>query len=192
MVSYLDRLLEHSKEFDGLITVAVARELGIPIVELRKLAQRGKLTRIGRGVYRTQFGRFEHSSGYREALALVGPESFLYGDSALSFLKVGVFSSRKYLVATSRRVRKKLPIEISLKKVRDISVYDVVELDYVRTQSAYSALTEKILTTEPERILDALRDAVDQGHVSSEQAIALRESIQSQKFNDLSLLAHLD
>jgi len=177
MASIRDRLLDYSKEYDGLITTAAAKSLGIPVVELRKLAHRGKLTRVGRGVYRTAASRFEPKSAYREALALVGPEAFLVGESALAVHQIGVFNPRTYQIATTQRVRKKLPKQISLQRVKDITGYDVVEFDHVRSQSVYAALKELFWITEAERIHDAIEDGLNRNYISARQAAELTKMI---------------
>jgi len=48
----LDRLLEQAAVQHGYLTTHDAARLGVPAVELRKLAQRGRLTRAGHGLYR--------------------------------------------------------------------------------------------------------------------------------------------
>ena len=62
----------------GLITSAQAREVGISNKELVQYAIRGKIERVGQGVYRLVQRIPEPNDGYALAVALVGPGAFLY------------------------------------------------------------------------------------------------------------------
>lgn len=47
-----DRLVEVAAEQHGYVTTRDARDIGVDPVQLRLLAGRGRLERVGRGVYR--------------------------------------------------------------------------------------------------------------------------------------------
>ncbi len=173
MPTIREQITNYALDRDGLFTLDDAAALGIPAVELRKLAHRGKLTRIGRGVYRTEYSRFEPKSAFREALALVGPEAFLIGESALSVHDIGVFNPGRIHIATTKRVRRNLPKTISLHWVKDKTTFDVMEYDHVKFQSPYSVIKEIFWFTESERILSAIEDAKEFGFLKSEQVSEL-------------------
>ena len=181
MPTIREQITQYALDKDGLITLSEAAALGIPAVELRKLVHRGKLTRIGRGVYRTQYSRFEPKSSFREALALVGPEAFLIGESALAVHDIGVFNPKRYHIATTNRIRRNLPEYISLKRVKDIFEYDVIEYDHVRFQSPYSVLKEILWFTESERILDAMQDAAEKGLLNPRQVSELTQNLEDRE-----------
>lgn len=181
MPTIREQITNYALDRDGLFTLDDAAALGIPAVELRKLAHRGKLTRIGRGVYRTQYSRFEPKSEFREALALVGPDAFLIGESALSVHDIGVFNPAQYQIATTKRIRRNLPKYISLYWVKDITTYEVIEYDHVKSQSPYSAIKQILRFTESERILDAIEDANQKGFFKSEQVSELIQMIKNRE-----------
>ena len=49
-----DTIYEHAADNYGLITSSEAKVLGVPNIELVKLAHRGRLSRLGHGVYRVK------------------------------------------------------------------------------------------------------------------------------------------
>ena len=52
VLTYLERLREIALDQHGFVTSAQAVESGIPKVELPKLASRGRIERVSRGIYR--------------------------------------------------------------------------------------------------------------------------------------------
>ena len=51
-MTYYDDIYERAVDENYLITTAEAREIGVPAIELAKLAHRGRLDYLGNGVYR--------------------------------------------------------------------------------------------------------------------------------------------
>jgi len=93
----------------GIITTTDAAELGIPAVEIRKLALRGALCKIGHGVYR--FDEFPRVVGTAEAeaVAIVGEDAYLEGASVLALLDLGHTNPARIEIATTRQNRRVLP-----------------------------------------------------------------------------------
>jgi len=93
----------------GLITSAQAREIGVTNNELVQYARRGKVERIGQGLYRlTHYVPTPYDS-YAEAVALVGPEAYLYGESVIAMHELAPTNPTNMHVATPKRVRRKMP-----------------------------------------------------------------------------------
>ena len=69
-MSYYDEIYEHAVDNHCLVTTADAAALGIPTIELGKLSSRGRLERLGNGVYR--LSRYVPSGTDR------GADNFLY------------------------------------------------------------------------------------------------------------------
>ena len=67
--SRFDELLALAGENDGLVTASQARAIGIVGSVLARLAQRGKLERVARGVYRIPHYPADRLSQYREAVS---------------------------------------------------------------------------------------------------------------------------
>ena len=87
-----------------------AKAIGIPSVELVKLAQRGRLTRLGYGVYKlAQYSpASDGRDAYADSLALVDKDAYLYGQSVLALHNLCPTNPARIYVATPRRIRKKL------------------------------------------------------------------------------------
>lgn len=93
----------------GLITSAQAREIGVANNELVQYAKRGKIERIGQGLYRLAHYVPTPYDSYAEAVALIGPEAFLYGESVIAMHELAPTNPTYIHVATPKRVRRKLP-----------------------------------------------------------------------------------
>lgn len=108
-MSYQQQLRHIAAYQHGIITTDDADELDIPAVELRKLAQRGAIRRIGHGVYR--FDDFPRTVGSdeAEAVAIVGEHAYLEGESVLALLELGHANPARIEIATTRQKRRALP-----------------------------------------------------------------------------------
>ena len=87
MTAY-EKIYEESIGNYGLITSARASELGISNMALVLLAQRGRLIRIGRGLYRLAHWLPTEFDGYAQAVMSVGEEAYLYGESVIALLNL--------------------------------------------------------------------------------------------------------
>lgn len=107
--TYRTQLWEVAVDHYGFVTTADAAELSIPAVELRKLAKRGFLDHVGRGLYR--FGalpptEFDH---YMEAVLWVGRGAVLSHDAVLALHDLAFANPSTIRVTTPHRVRKTRP-----------------------------------------------------------------------------------
>lgn len=93
----------------GYVTTHDAAELGVPAVELRKLAQRGFLERVGRGVYRFPDCPVTEPAEYMEAVLWAGEGAALSHDAVLALHDLGFANPSTIRVTVSRRVRKTHP-----------------------------------------------------------------------------------
>lgn len=98
----------------GLITSAQARGIGVANNELVQYAKRGKIERIGQGLYRLVRYTPTPYDSYAEAVALVGPEAYLYGESVIAMHELAPTNPTYIYVATPKRVRRKLPTYIKV------------------------------------------------------------------------------
>ena len=83
-MTYRQVLQEIARSSHGVVTTQQAREAGVPAVELRKIAARGFLQRIGHGAYRVLLVPATSFTPYAEALAVAGADSFLGPAATLS------------------------------------------------------------------------------------------------------------
>lgn len=157
-MTYQQQLRRVAAYQHGIITTAEADEIDIPAVALRKLALRGALRRIGHGVYR--FDEFPRTIGSAEAeaIALVGEEAYLEGESVLALLDLGHANPARIEVATRRQVRRNLPAWI--KVTRRTTLEDDETTAY---HGVPSLILRKALQQVKERIPHSRwKEAVDQ------------------------------
>lgn len=91
------------------MTTGDAARLGVPPVELRKLAGRGLLIRVDRGLYRFPDAPATSRDAFMEAVLWAGPDAALAYDSVLALHDLVLANPRSLRVVTPHRVRKTLP-----------------------------------------------------------------------------------
>lgn len=112
--TYRERLFEFALDHRGFVTTNDARALGIPTIELRKLAHRGKLEQVSRGVY--QFPQLAGSvnESFLRATLYVGADAYLTADAVLAVHDLANVNPRIIRVGTNKRVRHELPKQIKV------------------------------------------------------------------------------
>ena len=146
-MTYYDDLYEHAVDNYYLVTTDDANNLGIPPVELAKLAKRGRLQNLGRGLYRlTRYVPSEFDP-YAIAVARVGGSAYLYGESVLALLKLAPTNPDRIFVATSVRTRKRLPegIQVVSRKDAILSCQDTIMSERLN-EATHRARAEGFLT----------------------------------------------
>lgn len=120
--TYRRRLWERALDQYGYVTTGDAARLGVPPVELRKLAGRGLLIRVDRGLYRFPDAPATSRDAFMEAVLWAGPDAALAHESVLALHDLALANPRILRVATPHRVRKTHPradIAIVTEKVPD-------------------------------------------------------------------------
>lgn len=165
-MTYYDDIYEVAVDNYGLITSAEAKELGVSDQVMSMLAKRGRLEKRGHGVYKlTRYVPTPYDA-YAEAVALVGPRAYLYGESVIAMLELAPTNPSRVFVATPKRTRKKLPGYIMLVKADD----EVAHYEGIPSQSVHDAIRACRRTMMPERLGSAVREAERQGYITDEQA----------------------
>lgn len=113
--TYRDQLWDLATGQYGYVTTSDATELGVPSVALRRLAARGSLRRISRGLYRFTDFPVSELDGYMEAVLWVGPDAVLSHDAVLALHDLAFANPSTIRVTTPHRVRK-------TRQRRDISI----------------------------------------------------------------------
>lgn len=126
--TYRQRFWELALDQYGYVTTANAAELGIPRVELRKLASRGALENLGRGLYRFPDAPTTSRDAFMEAVLWVGRDAALSHDAVLALHDLASANPRTIRVVTPHRVRKtdaRLDVTIIPEQVpaRDLTTY---------------------------------------------------------------------
>ena len=170
-----DAIYEYAADNYGLITSSVAKSLGIPNVELVKLAHRGRLCRIGHGVYRLAHYIPTAFDKYAEAVAVVGNGAMIYGESVLAMHNLALVNPVAIQIAVQSRVRKTLPEYI--KVVYPEKACDEVEYEGVPSQSVFEAILVCKGAVMSERLIEAVGEARRQGLISEAEATTARTKL---------------
>ena len=174
---YRSALYALAAEHHGLVTTEMARAIGVPSVEVRKLAARGGMFSIARGLYRVEGIDGGDRAPYAEAVLRVGDDAHLVGDSVLAFHDLALVNPRRIKVGTPRRVRKDLPSHIQLVHTRTDPA-DLTEYDGIPSVTVAAALRDSIGAVMPDRLREATERAVNEGLVRRRDATALIAEIE--------------
>lgn len=176
--SYRQILRELAYDTHGVITVASAREAGVPPVELRKLTARGALRRIGHGVYRMIEAPSSNLDEFAEAVALGGEEAVLADESVLAAYGLGQVNLRKIRVVTPRRVRSRLPDTVEIEQ-RKVPLWDSGYIEGIPAMGVESALLGSRGRIMTERLVDAARKAEQRGLLDSAAAARVIKELET-------------
>lgn len=175
MTKYED-IFDIAADNHGLITSAQAREAGITNNELVQYAKRGRVTKVGHGLYQLAQWVPEQNDAYAWAVMSVGPSAVLYGESVIAMLGLAPTNPTRTFVATPRRCRRALPENLKVEWVDGIepgAIYDGIPC-----QSAYDAILACKGKMLPERLLTAAETARRQGFVSKQEFRSLKKELE--------------
>ncbi len=184
--SRMDELVEIAEENDGLLTSKQARNAGILDSVLVRLAQRGRLERAARGVYRIAHYPQSKFSQYREAIlwaqASQGPEN---PDVALShetaFAIYGISDANPQAVhitvPKAARLRRVRPKWIAIHRA-DLGPLDVTLYEGLPVTSITRTVTDVLNTTgRIELARQAVADVKRSGYINSSEAARLKRQV---------------
>jgi predicted transcriptional regulator of viral defense system len=183
----MDELYTIAEEHDGLLTSKEARLLGIQDSVLVRLAQRGRLERVSRGVYRIAHYPADKFAQYREAVLWAqashhGPECIaLSHETALLLYGISDLNpSRVHLtVPKSARFRREFPTWVTIHRAdlteQEIGLYEGIPVTTVSRSISDVLSTTHRTDVARQAITEALRD----GLLNSDQAKELRKLIKS-------------
>lgn len=173
-MTYYDDLYEIAVDNYYLVSTHQAKEAGIPPVELAKLAQRGKLTNISRGLYRLSRYVPHENDPYAIAVARLGESAYLCGESVIALLKLAPTNPSYICVASPSRVRRKLPEHIRVKKASAEDALTTYE--GILCQDVATAIRSASSTMMADRLRDAADAALREGYLlRSEHEELLKE-----------------
>lgn len=175
MTNY-EKLYEEAIGLNGIISVGQAKELGVPNIELVKLCKRGKLTRVGRGVYRLDKYFPQPTDQLASAILRVGGDAYIIGESVLGYYRLCPTHESVIYVGTTKRVRKTLPEEIKLCKRPEGD--ELCYMDGVRAQTIPAAIRTARGVVEPSRLQSAVKSALEQQLIDADMAEQLLKEIQ--------------
>jgi len=183
----MDELYTIAEEHDGLFTSREARSLGIQDSVLVRLAQRGRLERVSRGVYRIAHYPADKFAQYRQAVLWAqashhGPECIaLSHETALLLYGISDLNpSRVHLtVPKSARFRRERPAWVTIHRA-DLTEKELGQYEGIPVTTVSRSILDVVSTTHRtdvarQVITEALRD----GLLNSDQAKELRKLIKS-------------
>jgi predicted transcriptional regulator of viral defense system len=180
----MNELFDLAEANDGLFASKEAREKGIKDSVLVRLAQRGRLVRAARGVYRIAHYPPDKFAQYREAVlwaqASHGPEQIaLSHETALLIYGISNANPAKvHLTVPKRaRLRREKPGWIAIHRA-DLAPTDVSEHEGMPVTSPERTIVDVLTTSHRvDFARQALTDARHEGFLNSEQAARLRQQI---------------
>lgn len=165
MVKYRRQLWERALGNYGFVTTSDAEELGVPAVELRKLAARGGLTHIAYGIYRFDDAPADPNGQLYEAVLRVGPDAHLTGDAVLALHDLALVNPRRIRVGLPRRTKARLPDWIEVLR-QDLPPEDLTVYEGIPSATVARALIDSRGAVMGERLREALEDATRRGLVT--------------------------
>lgn len=174
-VTTYEQIYDESIGNNGIITARHAKELGIPAIALVKLCKRGKLTRIGHGVYRIDKYFPQETDPYAAAVAKVGEGAYIVGESVIGYYRLCPTHDAIVHVGTTKRVRRRLPDAIRLEKRPCGERLHL--MDGIPAQTIGQAIRTARATVEPSRLREAIDAALGRQLILQDEAEALRKEL---------------
>ncbi len=172
-MTYRQQVREFALDHYGYITTAEADELDVPAVELRKLAARGALAHVSRGLYRLTDAFATDRDQFAEAVLRVGPDAYLTHDAVLALHGLALVNPRRIRVATPRRVRANLPGYIQL-ILRDLPADALTEYEGIPCTTVAQALVDCQGLVMADRLAEATKRARAEGLLTTREMRLLR------------------
>jgi len=180
----MEELFAIAEEHDGLLTSKEARATCIQDSVLVRLAQRGRLERMTRGVYRIVHYAADRLAQYREAVlwakASQGPQRIaLSHETALLLYGISdANSSRVNLtVPTSARLRRKCPEWVAIHRA-NLPSQDIGEHERMPITTVSRSIMDVLLATHRIDVArQSVSNAVREALLNSAEASSLRRSI---------------
>ena len=110
---------------------------------------------------------------YAEALATVGKDAMIWGESVLAMHNLALVNPDKIEVATAHRVRKKLPVWIKLIKLQEDTPSD--DFNGIRCQPLSAAFRHCHKIIMSQRFAEAIREAEQKGLLGYSEAKKLKK-----------------
>lgn len=158
-MTYRQDLWGLAAEHHGIVTTRQAEDADVPAVEVRKLAARGALARVGHGVYRHTGVPVDEWTELAATLAVVGEDAFLEGDTVLAMFGLALVNPAKIHVGTKRRRRGTPPRHTAVTLRPDVPPTDLTTYHGMPSVTVRRALLDGIAHLIGERVMKAVADA---------------------------------
>lgn len=164
----------------GYITPTDAKDLGVPDVELRKIAQRGGLDRRGYGLYRFNDIPVTDHDSYIEAVLRCGPDAHLTHDAVLALHGLALVNPRRTRVGTPHRVRRTLPDSVHIIR-QQVDPDDLTSYEGIPSTTVRRALLDCRDVVMIDRLVEATEEAGRRDLVPRDRLAALRDELKSDR-----------
>jgi predicted transcriptional regulator of viral defense system len=176
--TYRRRLRERALDRYGYVTTEDASDLGVPPVELRKLASRGGLEHVAYGLYRFDDIPFTGRDPYMEAVLRVGRDAYLTHDAVLGIHDLGLVNPRRIRVGTPHRVRSRIPEHIQVVQ-QHLARTDLAVYEGIPSATVARALLDCRGIVMPDRLVDAGREAAARGLLRRSEASRVMAALEA-------------
>lgn len=176
-VKYRDLVREFALGEYGYVTTKQAAEIGVPAVELRKLAARGALINVAYGIYRVPDAPASVFDQFAEALLRAGEGSYLRGDSVLALFGLADVNPRKVRVVAPKRTRAKMPGFMDVTKPPAGDAPNLTQYEGLLAMRVADAILDCRGRIERSRLLEAARDARKEGLVTRVEYARLQREL---------------
>lgn len=171
--TYRRRLWERALDQYGYVTTTDATRLGVPAVELRKLASRGLLDRTDRGLYRFPDAPTSPRDAFMEAVLWAGPDAVLAYDAVLALHDLALANPRTLRVVTPHRVRKSRSRDDVTIITAQLPESDRTAYFRIPSTTVARALIDSRNVIMTDRLLEAAEQARREGLVLAEEHAAV-------------------
>lgn len=167
MPTYRELLREVAYGNHGYVTTDDAADVGVPAVELPKLAARGGLVHTGHGLYRLADIPPDEDDQFAEATLRVGHDAHLRGEAVLALLNLAEVNPKAITVGTAHRVRRAMPPFVKI--VKAPADAKVTRYRGIRAQPVSDALLECRGKVPVTRLRDAATTARAEGLLTTRE-----------------------
>ena len=157
----------------GYITAAEATAMGIALKDVFEWEHSGRLEKVGRGVWRLAHCPCTDYDHYAESIALVGPKSWIWGESVLAMHNLALVNSPYVYVATARRVRRNLPEWLKIVKLPKDAALD--DFNGIPCQNLAAVFVEHKKSLMLDRLLQGIKEATNQSLLTVDDMKVLRK-----------------
>jgi len=179
-----DELVTLAEEHDGLFTSEQARDSGFTDSVLSRLAQRGRIERTGRGVYRIPYVPINRFSQYREAVlwaqAHRGPNTVaLSHETALAVCGISDANPAAIhlTIPKSARLRRESPKSVMVHR-EDLPSQDVTVIEGLPVTSIARTIADLLEAGgRLDLIGQAITEARREGYISAAESQRLRREL---------------
>lgn len=176
-LKYRDVVREVALGEYGFITTKEAAAVGVPAVELRKLAARGALVNVAYGIYRVPDAPATVFDQFAEALLRAGEGAYLRGDSVLALFGLADVNPRKIRVVAPKRTRAKMPAFMDVSAPPRGEAPNLTRYEGLLAMRVADAILDCRGRIERDRLLEAVRDARKEGLVTRVEHTRLKREL---------------